>query len=111
MENSEQTQSVLAQKLVQEIKRLLKAMNEALNNTQWQRLRSLDLEMCEAVKLLEQPEYKELKQQLQPLLKSQYLTMLSHIKQQQASLKSRMQQHVLHQDGINSYQDVIKAIR
>ncbi|MCH1929370.1 hypothetical protein L9G16_04185 [Shewanella sp. A25] len=106
MENSEQ-----AQQLLRDIRRLLAAMNEAVCNGQWQRLRSLDLELCESIKLLENPDYAALKLQIQPLLMSQYRLFLGQLKQQQSGLSAKMQQHVEHQDGINSYFDVMKATR
>ncbi|GGZ12697.1 MAG: hypothetical protein LRY40_07625 [Shewanella fodinae] len=93
-----------ARQLRQQISTLLKEMELAVANGQWQRIRALDKRMVKLLNVCNTPELQGLQQQLQPIIARQYRQLLGKIDTAKSELESKMRQHVSDKEGLEAYQ-------
>ncbi|MCL1073466.1 hypothetical protein [Shewanella dokdonensis] len=93
-----------ARQLRQQISTLLKEMELAVANRQWQRIRALDKRMVQLINECNKPEYQGLQAQLQPIIARQYRQLLGKIDAAKNELESKMQRHVSDKEGLEAYQ-------
>ncbi|MDF0535728.1 hypothetical protein PY479_15760 [Shewanella sp. A32] len=92
-----------ARQLRQQVSILLQEMELAVANRQWQRIRVLDKQMVQLINECSKPEFKGMKEQLQPVIASQYRQLLHKIDVAKRDLESKMQRHLSDKEGLEAY--------